>query len=238
MRPFPASVLAFAVFLAQSAALSAQAVYVTSDANDPVYSDKPQPGSREVSLKPLNVVVFPNDSDRLPASDAAGKGASAKQEKAVIEYKRFSVLSPEENGSVAANSALFEVRLAVDPPLQLREGHAFVVSINGKPVGRRFTATEFMIPPEFWGDQLPPENQEMQLDAGIVDADGNLLQRAAPVRFFMRHVTIRPPPRWRFAPPDRFRRTEHAWDRPPGKPTKDAAKENEATAAKSRKADK
>jgi hypothetical protein len=64
-----------------------------------------------------------------------------------------------------------------------------MVSINGRPVGQRFTSSEFLLPPEFWGDTLPPINQRHQLDAAIVDQAGTVLLRAQPVTFYLRQVT-------------------------------------------------
>ena len=180
-----------------SALAQAQGVYVTPGANGPVFSDKPQSGAKSVTLQPLNVVASPQRTATEPAVGAAGQYRVAKPEAIIPEYRSFAVISPEDGGSVAANTAVFEVRLAIDPPLQLGEGHAFLVNINGRPVGLRYTATEFMIPPEFWGDTLPPANQAMQLDAYVVDLNGQVLKRAAPVRFFMRYVQFyqhqRPP---------------------------------------------
>ena len=119
-----------------------------------------------------------------------------KPEKVVVKYRRFFVLSPQDNGSVLANTAIFEVWLAVEPRLQLGEGHAFDVNINGRSVGQRFTATEFMIPPEFWRVQMPLANQELQLDASK-----KVLMKAPPVRFFMRYPMDRNLPIQRFKPP-------------------------------------
>ena len=192
MRSFFATVFML-VALATHGAVQAQGVYVTPGEKGPVFSDKPQPGAKEVTLPPLNVMPPPRETTvPAPAAPAAGDYAGPATASA---YRRFFVAFPENEGSVLANTAVFEVRLAVEPPLQLGEGHAFMVSINGRPVERRFTATEFMIPPEFWGDILPPPNQYMQLDATIVDRDGRVLKDAAPVRFFMRHATIRNHPR-------------------------------------------
>lgn len=186
------------ILLLPGAALQAQGVYVSPGANGPVFSDKPQPGAREVTLPPLNVVAPP---PRPVASPAAQEGAkdevkdgakdAARPAAALFAYRAFSIVQPENEGSVLANTALFEVRVAVDPPLQLGEGHAFAVSIDGRRVGQRFTANEFMIPPEFWGDVVPPPGQRLQLDAAIVDGDGRELRKADPVSFFMRYV---PPP--------------------------------------------
>ena len=181
------------VILLHCPALQAQGVYVTPGANGPVFSDKPQPGAREVILPPLNVVAPPPQLT-TPAAKEGGKAEakeSVRPEVAPFVYRAFSIVQPENDGSMLANTALFEVRVAVDPPLQLGEGHAFAVSIDGRRVGQRFTANEFMIPPEFWGDVVPPPGQRLQLDAAIVDGDGRELRKADPVSFFMRYV---PPP--------------------------------------------
>jgi len=146
-------------------------------------------------------VITPPPISSKSAPLVKAKNKSVKPEKVVVEYRKFSVLSPEDNGSVLANTAIFEVRLAVEPRLQLGEGHAFDVSINGRSVGQRFTATEFMIPPEFWGGQMPLANQELQLDASIVDENGKGLMKAPPVRFFMRYAMVRNLPIQRFKPP-------------------------------------
>lgn len=168
----------------------AQGVYMTRGENGPVFSDKPQSGAKQLSLKPLTIVPPARDSrsSALPANAPAVE--SSKPEVLVPGYRRFVIVSPEDGGSVLANTAVFEVRLDVEPPLQLGAGHGFVVNINGRPVNQRFTASEFMIPPEFWGEFLPPVNQAMQLDASLVDGNGQVLKRAAPVRFYMRHTML------------------------------------------------
>jgi hypothetical protein len=195
--------------MVQNATLYAQGVYVTRGEKGTVYSDKPQPGAKEVALPPLNIVTPPKEvraakpaaTVAAPAAAPAPGSDNRDLDAAVLPYRSFSVISPENNGSVVANTAVFEVRVAVDPPLQLQIGHAFVVSINGRPVGQRFTASEFMIPPEFWGDTLPPPNQQLQLDASIVDGVDQILKQAAPIRFYMRYATIQNRPRPPHVPP-------------------------------------
>lgn len=200
------------ILLLPAAALQAQGVYVTPGANGPVFSDKPQPGARELTLPPLNVVAPPPRSVVSPAAQAGAKdeakdgvkdGAkdAARPAAALFVYRAFSIVQPENDGSVLADTALFEVRVAVDPPLQLGEGHAFAVSIDGRRVGQRFTANEFMIPPEFWGDVVPPPGQRLQLDAAIVDGDGRELRKADPVSFFMRYALPPKRPRHPLPPP-------------------------------------
>lgn len=164
-----------------------QDVFVTRSAGgNPVFSDKAAPGATPVTLSPLNVIEPIPVGKTLPAVSVPHE--TAKPAAAAPAYRRFTIVFPEDEGSVAANTALFEVRVAPEPPLQLGEGHSIAVSINGRSVGQRFTATEFVIAPEFWGDALPPVNQRYQLDAAIVDRDGRVLTRARPVSFYLRQV--------------------------------------------------
>ena len=201
-----------------SLSLYAQGVYVTRGANGPVFSDKPQPGAKEMRLKPLNVVP----AQKVPQEKtASGTSAGTLQERAGKQavpedtpYRTFSILSPEQDGSVVANTGSFTVRLAVDPPLRLGEGHAFVISLNGQPVGQRFTATEFTFPPEFWGG-VPPINQRAQLDVSIVDSAGRIIMHAQPAVFFMRYTTALQRPH---ALPPPYPPPPHSYPLPPPPP--------------------
>ena len=181
-----------------AAVVQAQDVYVTDGKNGPLYSDRPLPGAREVALPPINVAPSP-PAAATPALPPVAGDTPAARAAAPPPYRSLAIVWPENEGSVLANTAIFEVRLTVDPPLRLGDGHAFAVRINGRAVEQRFTASEFMIPPEFWGDTLPTPNQLMQLDARIVDGDGREIVSATPVRFYLRHATRyippRPPPR-------------------------------------------
>ena len=187
--------LSIAWLTVSSSLLFAQGVYVIQGDKGPVFTDQPQAGAKELKMRPLSVVPAVKPP---PTPKAPGKAPLSEpgDETSAPAYNNFSVISPANDGSLAINSGSFEVRLAIDPPLQLGEGHAFVVSLNGRQVGQRYTATEFMIPREFWGDEPPPPNQFMQLDASIVDKQGQVLKRATPVRFLGRYVTIlnRPQP--------------------------------------------
>jgi hypothetical protein len=180
--------LPLSLLSALPSAAPGQEVFVTRGAGSPVFSDKPQAGAKPLSLPPLNVIEAVPVSRAPVAATPAPEDNRRAEQPAAVAYQKFSIVSPANDGSVLANTALFEVRVAVEPPLQLGEGHAVTVSINGRPVGQRFTAGEFMIPPEFWGDTLPPANQRHQLDAAIVDRNGAVLRRAEPVTFHLRYI--------------------------------------------------
>ncbi|WP_263768746.1 hypothetical protein [Propionivibrio soli] len=177
--------------------VQAQGVYMTPGEKGPVFSDKPRPGAKEVTLPPLTVMPAPKVAPSAPAAEAAPAPATPPVGAIVPPpdapppgYRQFSVVYPENNGSIVANTAVFDVRLAVDPPLRVGDGHAFVLRINGRPVARRFTSTEIMVPPEFWGDTLPPPNQLTQVDASIVDNSGQVVMNTEPVLFYLRYATV------------------------------------------------
>lgn len=208
-----------------SLSLHAQGVYVTRGANGPVFSDKPQPGAKEMQLRPLSVVPaqrLPQESKALSGAagdtvNDAAKGRAESQTPPQTPYGAFTILFPEQNGSIVANTGSFVVRLAVEPPLKLGEGHAFTIRLNGQPVGQRFTATEFMFPPEFWGGEAPPINQRAQLDASIVDSAGRVIMNAPPTIFLMRYTTAlqRPHPLHPPHPPHPFGPPPHPRHRYP-----------------------
>ncbi|MDR2507383.1 MAG: hypothetical protein LBD67_05230 [Candidatus Accumulibacter sp.] len=177
----------------------AEGVYVIQGPGGPTFSNVPQPGSKEVDLRPLTVIQSTKPEDSVPARAAPAReyarepggrpAAGSRNAPWESVYQNFSVTWPQDSGSVIINPGTFDVRLAIDPALRIEEGHAFSVSINGEPVRERFTATEFMIPPEFFGDSLPV-NQFASLQASIVDRDGIVVKKAEPVRFFMRFTTV------------------------------------------------
>ncbi len=164
----------------------AETIYKTPGSKGPVYSDTPMPGSRPVDLPPPNIAQPPPRPP--PAPNEAPAEKSAPQAEA---YRSFRIIQPEDMGSAAANTANFEVRVAVEPPLQTRFGHAFTLTLNGRPVGKRYFFNEMLVPPEFFGDTIEV-NQRFRLEASIVDREGKVLMTAKPVDFTMRYFPVRP----------------------------------------------
>ena len=213
LHPFTACAVCLAFVCAEA---PAQGVYVTRGENGPVFSDKPQPGAKEVTLKPLTVIPAPEPVPAhatQPPGGTEARPAERQYPEAAAAYRSLAVVEPADGGSVAGDTSLLEVRLAVDPPLLLGEGHAFIVRIDGRPVDQRFTATEFVIPPGFWPDGFLPANRGVQLEVAVVDGSGHVVMRAPPVRFHSRPIIIRPP------------YPGHAWEHPRPPPPRPAVPE-------------
>jgi hypothetical protein len=178
----------FACGLLVACSASAQTVYESAGDQGKVYSDRPVPGGKPVDLRPLNVI----DAPPVQKAVRPGQGTkdAVKSYPAVPAYRRLSVVFPEASGSVAANYATFEVRVSVEPPLQIARGHALVFRMDGRNVPGRFTATEVMIPPEFFGDVAPAGVQQHVLEAYVIDAQGSTIVAATPVSFQTRFVNV------------------------------------------------
>ena len=78
MHSIGLGLLLFLALLVQGVPAVAQGVYVTPGANGPVFSDKPQPGSKAVDLPPINVMTAPAEVKKVPAAThAESKAAGA-----------------------------------------------------------------------------------------------------------------------------------------------------------------
>lgn len=164
----------------------AQTVYESTSGQGKVYSDRPTTGSKPVELRPLNVV---EPTHAAPASPKAAAAEETKVAAPAQGYRSLAVVFPEQGGSVASNTATFEIRVSIDPPLQIGKGHAFVLRLDGRIVGIRYTSTEMMVPPEFFGDVIPAGAQRHLLEVSVVDGQGGVVLAAQPVDFQTRFVT-------------------------------------------------
>lgn len=162
----------------------AETIYKAPGDSGPVYSDAPTPGSREINLPPPNIVQPPPKLPPAPQEIATEK-VPAQAER----YRIFHIIQPEDGGSVAATTTAFEVRVAVEPPLQTEFGHAFTLKLNGKAVSKRYLFPEMLIPPEFFGDTIRVP-QQFLIEVNIVDSRGKVLLTAQPVEATMRDVLL------------------------------------------------
>lgn len=174
---------------------AAQTVYESQGGTGKVYSDRPSPGARAIDLKPLNVIESSSTSTPT-ANPPVEVPARSGVEEPAARYRSFAVVFPEAGGSVVANNAVFEVRVSIEPALQIARGHAFSLRFDGRPVPGRYTATEMIVPPEFFGDVALSGGQSHVVEVVVVDAAGAVFQSAPPVAFHSRFINVRrhPPP--------------------------------------------
>jgi hypothetical protein len=168
---------AFALLIFLSPALAcAQAVYQCPGQDGPIFSDTPCPGGKQMDLGPPNVIDTNTPGAQLPAAQVA---ASA--------YSAFSIVSPQNDGTVHTNTGQFSVGLALTPPLQ--GANAISLSLDGTQLPTLRYSLQFDITQEEW-ESAAAANVQHLLQAAVVDRAGNTLIAATPVQFYAHRAFI------------------------------------------------
>ena len=143
------------ISLLVAAGVLAQPVYESRDASGTrVFTDRPSSGGKPVDLKPLNVV---EPIPVPPPSPAAPVAADQRQSAPAPAYRSLSIVFPEPGGSVGINTATFEIRVAVDPPLQIGDPWEVRLPTSMVMLQQGEELPEF--PPEE-AEQAPPSAEE------------------------------------------------------------------------------
>jgi hypothetical protein len=170
--------LAFALLIFLSPALAcAQVVYQCPGQDGPVFSDTPCPGGKRMDLGPPNVI----DTNAPAPQQATTQAASSP-------YTAFTIMSPENDGTVHTNTGQFPVRLALTPPLQ--GANAISVSLDGTQLPTLRYSLQFDVTQEEW-ESAAAANVQHLLQVSVVDRAGNTLLAATPVQFYAHRAFIK-----------------------------------------------
>ena len=160
---------------------SAQAaVYECQDQSGPVFSDTPCPDAKVIDLPPPSVIDT-GASTQQPASQSDSPPAGPV-------YTAFSILQPQDQGTVHTNTGRFSVSLSLTPGLQ--DGNAVSVSLDGTPLPTLRTSLQFDISQDEWQGAATAATPHT-LTATVVDQSGNRLIAAPPVQFYAHRSTVR-----------------------------------------------
>ena len=164
------------VGLLVSAAAMAQA-YRWVDADGIVhYSDRPEPGAERVELPEYRRPAAAPAARRPGA--AAGENATSQPAPAAFRYQNLSVASPAPEETLWNIGGVLNVSLALTPPLQ--DGHQVRVYFDGNPI--LVDGQSFQIQEVYRGVH--------NIQAEILDAQGRLMIRSSPNRFYVQQNTI------------------------------------------------
>ncbi|MDX1515627.1 MAG: DUF4124 domain-containing protein [Woeseiaceae bacterium] len=135
------------------------------------YSDRPQEGAEEVVLPRaattrIRPVTRNTDDDDRPADGGS------------FVYQNFEIRSPAAEETLWNIEGVLNVELALTPAL--RPGHRVQVYFDGEP--RTVYQLRFPIN-EVW-------RGEHNLQAEVLDANGELLIRTQPTRFYVQQTTV------------------------------------------------
>jgi hypothetical protein len=166
--------IGFALVLATGVAL-AQA-YRWVDENGVVhYSDRPQRGAEEVELESAPAINIPS---RRPAVSSSAAGPEAQDSGLAPGYESLAIASPAAEETLWNIGGVLNVSLDLQPALQ--RGHQLRVYFDGTP--QLVTGTQFQLQEVYRGVH--------NLQAEVVDANGELMIRSQPSRFYVQQTTI------------------------------------------------
>ncbi len=151
--------------------------YVWTDEDGIVhYSDRPVPGARRIEITDPNSsrALSQRRRDAQPADPA-----SDQQPDEPVRYESLEVASPGAEETLWNIEGVLNVSLALSPPLQ--PGHQVRVYFDGNP--RIVSGTSFQLE-EVW-------RGVHNLQAEVIDANGRMLIRSRPNRFYVQQTTVR-----------------------------------------------
>ncbi|HLU07111.1 MAG TPA: DUF4124 domain-containing protein [Woeseiaceae bacterium] len=159
-----------------AASLALAQVYRWVDEDGVVhYSDQPHQGAEEVELEGAPAINMP--TPRRPAS-ASRAAAAPDEQQPVAGYETLAVASPAAEETLWNIGGVLNVSLSLQPALQ--PGHQLRVYFDGTP--QEVGGTQFQLQEVYRGAH--------NLQAEVLDQNGQLMIRSEPVRFYVQQTTI------------------------------------------------
>ncbi len=167
-----------ALLLTAPVAVHAAKIYKWTDPQgNVIYSDTPRPGAVEIEVPtaPAGIVPVP-PRDRAQPSQPAARPAA---------YEALTVVAPADQQVLENIGGLVNVSLSVAPSLQVAEGHALRLRLDGRTLDARYPGAEIALP--------NVERGEHTLAAEVVDRAGAVLIASAAVTFTVHEPSSQAP---------------------------------------------
>ena len=117
------TITSFLLLTLFSAVVCAQMYKHTDKEGVTTYSDKAEAGSTLLTPMPSNTIQLPKFTP-----------TKVKPETETTTYNDFSILSPENEATLRDNTGSIGVTLALEPTLDIAQGHSITLFLNGKIV--------------------------------------------------------------------------------------------------------
>ena len=141
------------------------------------YSDRPEPGAKQIVLPESNIVrTRPVQRQQAATPDAA---EDAAEDTGPFRYESLEVAAPAPEETLWNIEGVLNVSLALSPGLQT--GHQVRVYFDGTP--RTVASTSFQIDEVYRGVH--------NIQAEVLDETGQLMIRSLPNRFYVQQNTVR-----------------------------------------------
>lgn len=146
-----------------------------------VYSDQPPRDAAEPHpLPPLQTIPADNLAPTTTPQKNGGNNASTQP------YHSLTITQPQQNGTVQSPPGNVDIQLALDPPLDTKQGDHVTVYLDGQPAAQG-TDISYTL-----------ENVDRgahTVAASVNSAPGQILIQSSPVTFFLHRPSINLPPR-------------------------------------------
>jgi hypothetical protein len=176
MRTNIAVLMATLLVLAPGLGESAKVYKWTDREGNVIYSDRPRPGAEVIELPTEPAGIGPVPPQQLPEPKAPTPGSI---------YGALIVASPSNDQIILDPGGRVDVSLAVEPPLQVSQGDAIRLNLDGQTLDTRYTGTAIAIP------SVPRGTHTLQ--AEVVNPAGNVLIASDPVTFHMQAPSAQAP---------------------------------------------
>ncbi|MDO0945272.1 MULTISPECIES: DUF4124 domain-containing protein [Chromohalobacter] len=144
------------------------------------YSDRP--GGDQVEVAPVNTVPSrPAPAPRETAANEAASGAGEPEASTFTPYERLRIAAPT-NESTLPTGAAGDTQVSVALSPELREGHRLRLVVDDEVRQPPQQATTFSL--------TGLERGEHTLRVELVDAEGRVRQRSAPVTLYVQRASV------------------------------------------------
>lgn len=167
--------LALSILTLLSLTAQAEVYRIVGPDGSITFTDQPGPGAEAVELPPIMTYTPP---PRETGTEAEAEEPGAEE---ALPYRHFSVAAPADESTIRDNQGNLSMRLRLDPPLQAGLGHRIQFVVDGVEQGEPTTS------PAATFQNL--DRGSHRLSAHILDAQGNVLETAAPVTVFLHRAS-------------------------------------------------
>ncbi|MGQ4878299.1 DUF4124 domain-containing protein [Billgrantia sp. LNSP4103-1] len=160
----------------------ATTIYRTTDAQgNVIFTDDPERGGEPVELAPLTVIPSRDEGRRSepPRAEGVTPRASESPGQPFMPYDTFRIQSPPHGADLPASYAgNLQVELDIEPPL--RPDHRVRLLVDGRVSQTAMHTRAFML--------TNLERGEYELQAELLDAQGQIRHRTAPVSLYVQRA--------------------------------------------------
>lgn len=154
----------------------------TDEQGNVQFTDKPIPGAGKVKLKQLQTY---QPATTPPPTVNTKPDTQAPKPTATTNYQSIKIIQPSDGETFRDDQGIVPVALALNPPLDITNGHKIQVQLDGKPMGEPQAATGFTL------FNINRGTHTVVVD--IIDGQGRVVGSSNQVAFYM-HRTIAPVP--------------------------------------------